>query len=63
MKQQYEHTFLYFLLICIVDLTYNDKYIFLSLIVEIKISHVFNTTFLIHQFQFLTNVPFKNINK
>ena len=59
MKQQYEHTFLYFILIYIVKMTYNDEFIFLSFVVEIKISCVSNTTFLIHQFQFLTNVPFK----
>ena len=61
MKQQYEHTFLYFILIYIVNLTYNDTYKFLSLIVEVEISHVSTTTFLIHQFQFLTNVPLKII--
>ena len=36
MKQQYEHTFLYFLLIYIVNLTYNNEYVFFSFIVEIK---------------------------
>ena len=63
MKQQYEHIFMYFLLIYIVKLTYSNKYIFIYFIAEIKISRVSNTTFLIHQFQFLTNVPFKNLNK
>ena len=57
MNQQYEHTFLYFLLIYIVKLTHNNEYMFLSFVVEIKISRVSNTTLLIHQFQFLTNVP------
>ena len=57
MKQQYEHTFLYFLLIYIMKLTYNDKYIFLYFIVEMKISRVSNITFMTHQFQFLINVP------
>ena len=57
MKQQYEHAFLYFFLIYIVNLTYNDGYIFLSFVVEIKTSCVSDTTFLIHQFQFLTNLP------
>ena len=56
MKQQYEHTFIYFLLIYIMKLTYNDKYILLSFIVEIKISRISNKTFLINLFQFLTNV-------
>ena len=36
MTQQYEHTFLYFLLIYIVKLTYNDKYLFLYFVVENK---------------------------
>ena len=63
MKQKYEHTFMYFILIYIANLTYNDKLIFLSFIVEKKKSFVSNTTFLIHQFQFLTNVPKKNLNK
>ena len=58
MKQQYKHTFIYLILIDIVNLTFNDEYIFPSFIVEIKISLVSNTTVLIHQFQFLTNVPF-----
>ena len=56
MKQQYEHTFLYFLLIYIMKLTYNDEYILLSFIVEIKYL-VFPTQLLIHQFQFWTNLP------
>ena len=51
MKQQYEHKFLYFILIYIVNLTYNDEKIFLSFIVEIKTSRVSNTTCLIHQIQ------------
>ena len=34
MKQQCEHTFVYFLLIYILKLTWNDKYILLSFIVE-----------------------------
>ena len=57
MKQQSEHAFLYCILIYIMKLIYNDKYILLSFIVEIEIFSVFDTTFLIHQFQFLTNVP------
>ena len=36
MKQQYEHKFMYFLLVYIVNLTYNDGYIFLFFIVEIR---------------------------
>ena len=44
MKQKYEHTFLYFILIYIMKLTYNDEYILLSFIVEIKIYSVSNTT-------------------
>ena len=44
MNQQYEYKLLYFLLIYIVKLTYNDEYIFLSFIIEIKISRVSNTT-------------------
>ena len=59
MKQQYEHTFLYFLLVYIVKLIYNDKQILLSFIVEIEISRVSNTNVPIHQFQILTYVPFK----
>ena len=59
MKKKYEHTFLYFLLTYIVKLIYNDKYIFLSFIVEIEISRVSNTNYPIHQFQILTYVPFK----
>ena len=54
---------LYFLLIYIVKLIYNNKYIFFSFIFEIKISYVSNKIFLIHHFQFLTNVPLKNLNK
>ena len=57
MKQQYEHTYLYFLLIYIVKLTHNNEYIILSLIFDMEISRVSNITFLIHQFQFLTNIP------
>ena len=57
MKQKYEHIFLYFILIYILKLTLNNEYVFLSFIFEIKISRVSNTTFLIHRFQFLTNVP------
>ena len=53
MKQQYEHKYPYFLLIYIVKLTHNDEYVFLSLIVEMEISRVSNTTFLIYQLQFL----------
>ena len=63
MKQQYEHTYLYFPLIYIVKLTHNDNYIFLSLIVEIEISRVSNTNFLIHIFQFLKNILLKNLDK
>ena len=48
MKQQCEHTFLYFLLVYIVKLAYNNEYILLSFFVEIKIPCVSNTTFLIH---------------
>ena len=44
-------------LVYTVKLTYNDEYIFLSFVVEIKITYVSNTTFLIHQYQFLENVP------
>ena len=61
MKQQYEHTYLYVLLIYIVKLKHNNEYIFLSLIFEMEISCVSNTTFLIHKFQFLTNIPRKKI--
>ena len=61
MKQEYEHSFLYFLLSYIVNMTYNDKYIFLSVIFEIKIYCVSNPTFLIHQFQFWKNVPLKTV--
>ena len=50
MKQKYEHTFLYFILIYIVKMAYNNKFILLSFIVEIKVSRVSNTKFLIHQF-------------
>ena len=63
MKQQYEHTFIYFLLVYIVKLTYKDEYNLFSFIVEIKIYCVSNTTFLIHHFQFLTNAPFKKLDK
>ena len=61
MRQQYEDAFLYFLLVSIVNLTYNDKYIYIYFFLEIKISRVSNTIFLIHQFQFWTNVPLKTI--
>ena len=57
MKQQYEHTYLYFLLLYIVKLTHNDGYILLSLMIEMEISRDSNTTFLINKFQLLTNVP------
>ena len=57
MNQQYEHTYLYLLLIYIVKLTHNDEYILLYLIFEMELSCVPNTNFLIHQFQFLKNVP------
>ena len=57
MNQKYEHTYMYFILIYAVKMTHNDEYIFLSLIFEMEISRVSNTTFLIHRFQFLTNVP------
>ena len=63
MKQLYEQIYIYFLLVYIVKLTHNDEYTFLSLILEMEIFHVSNKTFLIHQFQIMTNVPFKNINK
>ena len=56
MKQQYEHKFMYFLLINIVKLTYNEEYIFPSFVVEIKTSRVSNTIFLIHQIKLLTNI-------
>ena len=58
MTQQYEHTFLYFLLIYIVNITYNDEYILLYFVVEIRISRVSNTNFLVYQFQ-----PKINLNK
>ena len=63
MNQQYEVTFMHLILIYIVKLTYNNEYIFLYSIFEMEISRVSNTTVLIHQFQFLTNVPLKNLNK
>ena len=61
MKQQYENAYLYFILIYIVKLTHNEEYIFLYLIVEMEISRVANPNFMIHQFQFLTNVLLKTI--
>ena len=61
MKQQYEHIFLCCPLIYIVKLTYNYEYIFLSFVSGMIISRVSNTTFLIYQFQFLTNVLYKTI--
>ena len=61
MKQKYEHTYLYFLLTYIVKLIHNNKYNLLSLIVKMEISRVLDTTFMIHLFQFFTNVPFKKI--
>ena len=64
MKQNYEHTYLYFLLIYIVNMTHNGKYIFLSFIVEMEISRVSNTTFLIQQLQFFDKFTLKNnLNK
>ena len=51
MKQQYEHTDMYLLLIYIVKLTCNGGYILLYFFVEIKTSCVSKKTFLIHQFQ------------
>ena len=59
MKEKYEHKYMYFTLIYIVKLTHSNENILLSLIFEMEISRVSNTTFLIHQFQFLTNVPKK----
>ena len=50
MKQQYEHVFLYFILIYIVKMTYNDTFIILYFVFEIKISRVSNTTFLMRPF-------------
>ena len=63
MKKQYEHKFLYFLLVYIFKLTYNEECIFLYLNVELIKNYIFNTTFLIHQFKFLTNVPKTNPKK
>ena len=45
MKQQYEHTFLYFILIYIVKITYNNEFIILSFIVEIKNTSCFQHNF------------------
>ena len=62
MKQRYDHSFLYILLVYIVNLTNNYEYILLYFIVERKkISRVYNTTFLTHQFQYLDNLTFKKI--
>ena len=62
MKYQYEPKFLCFFLIYIVNITYNDKILLPFLIIEKK-PRVSNTILLIHQFQLLTNIPFKNLNK
>ena len=61
MKQQYYHTFMYFRLIYIVMLTWNDEYIFLSFVSEIKIP-VFPTKTIYASIPFFTNVPLKNLN-
>ena len=63
MKQKCEHTYLYFLLIYIVNLTHNDEYIYLYFIAEMEISRVFNTTFLIHQFIFFDKYTLKKLNQ
>ena len=56
MKQKCEHVSMYFLIIYILKLTYNDKYILLYLVIKIKTSRVSNTTCLIRQIQLLTNI-------
>ena len=59
MKQQNEYTFMYFLLIYIVNVTYNEKSIFLSLIYL-----VFPTQrFWYINYNFWLMYPKKNIDK